>query len=78
MKAEIVRFSSLSFAASIPPITSETILKAKGLPADARVIHILPIKSDEMEMWEVLIASESYPDRSVWDLADSVSLSLIF
>jgi hypothetical protein len=78
MKAEIVRFSDLLMKTCSPPMTPEVILLASNLPADAKVVHMISVKIDNLDFCEVLISSDSYPDRSISELAQSAGISLVY
>lgn len=70
MKAEIYRVSDLVMACATPPLTAEVILRADGLPRDAKVAHIMPVGKD---YWEILVTSDHYADKSIHQLATDSS-----
>jgi len=76
MKADVFRISDLAWSMAKPPITAAVILTAQNLPPDAKVIHILPISGHDI--WEVLISSDTYPERSVYEIGNGASLALTF
>jgi hypothetical protein len=72
LKAEVIRMSDLAMDAIAP--AAEMILKAKGMPSDAKIVHVIPTQlsigdQEHVSHWEILVASESFPDRSIAEMA---------
>jgi len=74
MRAEIIRVSELLKNSAVPPIAAEVVLRAEGLPPDAKVEHILPVG----DYWEILLSSSSYEDKSIARLMSDPGLTLYF
>ena len=74
MKIRIARFSDLLWQTAEPKLSPEVILMADNLPSDARIVGIIP----SGDVWEVWIASETYPDKSITELYNEPSLSLVY